>query len=536
MTASRCLAFCQQKGFPFAATQYGSQCYCGDGYGKYGRIPETECNMACGGDPKEKCGGTWANSVYELESRPWAGGAGGAEVRNPSPAVHYLNLGALEARRGNDAQAISDLERSIALDPNRFEAYKELDKVLAKNRQWAASIRYWTQYIQLHPNDGRGYCERGGAYSWLHDTARALGDAEKACSLGDQTCCQTARNFRAHQAEQQGLRPSKLSDRQFRRNLMEALATFFVVVVILFGLGTLLSGFFTVATAKAAVVQRFGRFVRVAGPGLNFKLPWVEKVAAKVDLRVQQLDVKMETKTKDNVFVQIPVSVQYHVLADRVFEAYYKLSDPKEQIASFVFNVILGHVPKMNLDEAFERQNDIAVAVKQELDGVMAGFGYGIVKALVTDIIPDPKVKAAMNDINAARREQEAANARGEAEKILKVKQAEAEAQSKQLQGQGIANQRKAIIDGLRESVELFRSSVEGATANDVMALVLMTQYFDTLKEIGASAHSNTILMPHTPGTLSDYYEQIRNAIILGGAVTSAQPVSGPREPGASTP
>jgi len=244
---------------------------------------------------------------------------------------------------------------------------------------------------------------------------------------------------------------------------------------------------------------------------------------AKVDLRVQQLDVKMETKTKDNVFVSIPVSVQYHVLPDRVFEAYYKLSDPKEQIASYVFNVILGHVPKMNLDEAFEQQNAIATAVKQELDGVMAGFGYGIVKALVTDIIPDPKVKAAMNDINAARREQEAANARGEAEKILKVKQAEAEAQSKQLQGQGIANQRKAIIDGLRESVETFKAGVEGATAKDVMALVLLTQYFDTLKEIGAAAHSNTILMPHSPGGMIDFYEQIRNAVMMGDVVGGTQ-------------
>ena len=304
---------------------------------------------------------------------------------------------------------------------------------------------------------------------------------------------------------------------------MEALMPVLVIVLILLALGTLFSGLFTVPTAKAAVVQRFGRFVRVAGAGLNFKLPWIEQVAAKVDLRVQQLDVKMETKTKDNVFVAIPVSVQYHVLPDRVYEAYYKLSDPKEQIASFVFNVILGHVPKMNLDEAFEQQNAIATAVKQELDGVMAGFGYGIVKALVTDIIPDPKVKAAMNDINAARREQEAANARGEAEKILKVKQAEAEAQSKQLQGQGIANQRKAIIDGLRESVELFKAGVEGATAKDVMVLVLLTQYFDTLKDIGASAHSNTILMPHSPGALAEYFDQIRNAVVLGDAVGTAQ-------------
>ena len=300
---------------------------------------------------------------------------------------------------------------------------------------------------------------------------------------------------------------------------MDTFVTVLLVFVILFGIGTIFSGLFTVETAKAAVVQRFGKFVRVAGPGLNFKFPWVEQVIARVDLRVQQLDVKMETKSKDNVFVQIPVSVQYHVLPDRVYEAFYKLSDPKEQIGSYVFNVILGHVPKMNLDEAFERQSDIAVAVKQELDGVMEGFGYGIVKALVTDIIPDPKVKAAMNDINAARREQEAANARGEAEKILKVKQAEAESQSKQLQGQGIANQRKAIIDGLRESVELFKAGVEGVSAKDVMMLVLLTQYFDTLKDIGASSHSNTIMMPHSPGALAEFFDQIRNAVVLGEAV-----------------
>jgi regulator of protease activity HflC (stomatin/prohibitin superfamily) len=318
-----------------------------------------------------------------------------------------------------------------------------------------------------------------------------------------------------------------------RRTSMAGFMTFLTVLVIIFAIGTFFSGLFTVATAKAAVVQRFGRFVRVAGAGLNFKLPWIEQVVAKVDLRVQQLDVRMETKTKDNVFVSIPVSVQYHVLPDAVYEAYYKLTDPKEQIGSFVFNVILGHVPKMNLDEAFEQQNAIATAVKQELDGVMAGFGYGIVKALVTDIIPDPKVKAAMNDINAARREQEAANARGEAEKILKVKQAEGEAMSKQLQGQGIANQRKAIIDGLRESVETFKAGVEGTSAKDVMMLVLLTQYFDTLKEIGASAHSNTIMMPHSPGGMVDFFEQIRNAVVLGDIIGGTQRgASAPAKPG----
>lgn len=298
---------------------------------------------------------------------------------------------------------------------------------------------------------------------------------------------------------------------------MEQTNTFLYIVVgvlILFALLTVLGGFFTVDTQTAAIVQRFGRFMRVAGPGLNFKTPWIESVVAKLDLRVQQHDVQVETKTKDNVFVKIPVAVQYHVLPEKVFEAFYKLSRPEQQIESYVFNVVLGHVPKMNLDEAFEQQSAIAIAVKQELDEVMAGFGYGIVKALVTDIVPDDKVKIAMNDINAAQREQVAANARGEAEKILKVKQAEAEAASKALQGKGIADQRKAIIDGLRESVEMFQQGVEGTTAKDVMALVLMTQYFDTLREIGASARANTLMIPHSPGGLSDFFDQLRGSFM----------------------
>ena len=300
-------------------------------------------------------------------------------------------------------------------------------------------------------------------------------------------------------------------------------------VFLLFFLLTILSGFFTVETQTAAIVQRFGRFVRVAGPGLNFKTPWIEGVVARLDLRVQQHDVQVETKTKDNVFVKIPVAVQYHVLPEKVYEAFYRLSLPEQQIESYVFNVVLGHVPKMNLDEAFEQQSAIAIAVKQELDEVMAGFGYGIVKALVTDIVPDEKVKEAMNDINAAQREQVAANARGEAEKILKVKQAEAEAASKALQGKGIADQRKAIIDGLRESVELFQKGVEGSTAKDVMAMVLMTQYFDTLREIGVSSRTNTIMMPHSPGGLNDFFDQLRGSFMMASDLRSDSSGKGDR-------
>src|ERR1043166_837054 len=268
---------------------------------------------------------------------------------------------------------------------------------------------------------------------------------------------------------------------------------FFYGVVGLFVLGTILSGFFQVRTAEAVVIQRMGKFLRVATAGMNFKLPWLDQIAGRIDLRVQQLALDVETKTKDNVFVKIPVSVQYHVIPEKVYEAFYKLANPKQQISSYVFNVILGHVPKMNLDDAFLQQSDIAIAIKDGLDDVMKTYGYAMDQALGTAIEPDEKVKSAMNEINAAQREQVAASARGETEKILKVKQAEAEAESKALQGQGIANQRKAIVEGLRQSVEAFSQAVEGTTAKDVMMLVLVTQYLDTLKEIGAQDKSNTL-------------------------------------------
>ncbi len=284
----------------------------------------------------------------------------------------------------------------------------------------------------------------------------------------------------------------------------------------LFVIATLLGGFFKVNTAEAVIIQRMGKFLRVATAGLNFKVPWIDQIAGRLDLRVQQLPVDVETKTKDNVFVKIPVSVQYHIIPEHVYEAFYKLASPSRQISSYVFNVILGHVPKMNLDDAFLQQAEIAAAIRDSLADVMKTYGYAIDQALVTDIEPDAKVKAAMNEINAAQREQVAANARGEAEKILKVKQAEAEALSKALQGQGIANQRKAIIDGLKESVETFSHAVEGATPKDVMMLVLVTQYLDTMKEIGAQDKSNTILMPHSPSAMTDIFQQMQNAIMVG--------------------
>jgi regulator of protease activity HflC (stomatin/prohibitin superfamily) len=276
-----------------------------------------------------------------------------------------------------------------------------------------------------------------------------------------------------------------------------------------------LGSFFTVNTAQVAVITRFGKFLRVADPGLNWKLPYFDSVAGIVSLRVNQITLTMETKTKDNVFVTIPISVQNRVRPEKVFDAYYKLSDPVAQIQSYVEQVILGHVPGMTLDEVFASQSSIAAAVKQELDADMATFGYEIVNVLVTDIIPDAKVKSAMNDINAAQREQVAANARGEAEKILVVKKAEAEAESKALQGQGIANQRKAIIEGLQTSIEQFQKVVDGTSAKEVMQLVLITQYFDTLKSIGESDKTNTLFLAHSPGSVKEVSDQILESMLV---------------------
>ena len=317
---------------------------------------------------------------------------------------------------------------------------------------------------------------------------------------------------------------------------MDIAATASLVILAILGLVAIVlivKTLYTVRTASAGVVERFGKFNRITQPGLHFLFPFAETVYF-VDLQVRQAQFAVETKTRDNVFVQMPVSVQYQILPDHIYDAFYKLSAPQKQIESFVFNSILGHVPKLTLDETFEQQSGISVAVKTELDSTMSNFGFNILNALVTDIVPDTKVKDAMNDINAAQRTQVAAQARGEAEKILKVKQAEAEAESKALQGKGIAAERQAIIDGLRASIENFREAVPGATAEDVMALVLLTQYFDTLKDIGTRTGNNTIFLPNNPGAAHDFLTQIL-AGLRGGAPLGT-PAATPRIPPNSAP
>lgn len=301
-----------------------------------------------------------------------------------------------------------------------------------------------------------------------------------------------------------------------------------VLIIAVLLLGTL----FTVEQQTAAIIERFGKFRRVASPGLNVKVPIIERVAGRVNLRVQQLDVSVETKTLDNVFVHTVVAVQYRVIPERVYDAFYKLDRPTVQITAYVFDTVRARVPKMELDDVFERKDEIAVAVKNELSGEMNEFGFQIVQALVTDIDPDKKVKEAMNEINAAKRLREAAQERGEADKILKVKAAEAEAESKALQGQGIANQRRAIIDGLRDSVDQFQQSIAGVTPEAIMQLVLMTQHYDTVKEIGAASRANTIFVPYSPAGMTDFYSQIRDALISANAATDVGDVDRPDRAG----
>lgn len=293
-------------------------------------------------------------------------------------------------------------------------------------------------------------------------------------------------------------------------------APIFLLFVVFIGVIAVLNTFFTVQQQSCAIIEQFGRYVRTAGPGLHVKVPFIENVAQRVSLRVQQLLVEIETKTADNVFVKVLVAVQYRVAAGSESVSYYQLSNHEEQIRSYVLDVVRAKVPKMVLDEVFEKKDDIGMAVKTELDASMKIYGFEIPNALVTDVNPADNVKAAMNEIQTQQRLQVAAAAKGEANKVLVVKAAEAEAESKRLQGEGIAKQRRAIVDGLRESITAFKAEVGSVSEHEVLNLVLLTQYFDTMKDIGVSSGSKVILLPHSPEGMSDVSTQLRNAIITG--------------------
>jgi regulator of protease activity HflC (stomatin/prohibitin superfamily) len=262
------------------------------------------------------------------------------------------------------------------------------------------------------------------------------------------------------------------------------------------------SGIFTVKQQTAAVVERFGKFLSIRNSGLHIKIPIFDQIAGRINLKVQQLDVLVETKTKDDVFVKLKISVQFQVVKTNVYDAFYKLESPNDQITSYVFDVVRAEVPKMKLDDVFERKDDIANAVKRELNQAMSNYGYDIIKTLVTDIDPDAQVKSAMNRINAAEREKVAAEYVAEAERIKIVAKARAEAESKRLQGQGIADQRREIARGLEESVDVLNKV--GINSQEASALIVVTQHYDTLQSIGEHTNSNLILLPNSPQAGSD--------------------------------
>ncbi|MBF35931.1 MAG: SPFH domain-containing protein [Crocinitomicaceae bacterium] len=264
------------------------------------------------------------------------------------------------------------------------------------------------------------------------------------------------------------------------------------------------------------VIQRLGKFNRIAQPGLKLRIPIIESVASKENLRIQQLDVDVETKTNDDVFVILKISVQYRIIGNKVYEAFYELDDPHGQIASYIFDEVRAEVPKLPLDDVFARKDDIAIAVRDNISAQMEQYGYKIVKTLITDINPDELVKASMNKINAATREKEAAVQEAEAEKIKIVKRAEAEADSKRLSGEGIAQQRLEIVRGFKESVEDFQKALQEVDPQEIMQFVLMTQYFDTLTAIGANENNNTVMVPHTPGGMKDFQQQIIEGTFVG--------------------
>lgn len=277
---------------------------------------------------------------------------------------------------------------------------------------------------------------------------------------------------------------------------------YFLGAIAFFAFLVVNGAFFTVRQQSAAVLERLGRFSTVRGPGLHFKVPFIDRVAGKMSLKVRQLDVNVETKTKDNVFVKLKVGVQYVVDNQSVYEAFYKLDNPDEQINSYIFDVVRAEVPKMKLDGVFERKDDIANAIKAELQEAMQTYGYNIVRALVTDIDPDATVKAAMNRINAAEREKLAAEYEAEADRIRIVAKAKAEAESKRLQGQGIADQRREIAKGLEESVDILNSV--GINSQEASALIVVTQHYDTLQSMGENANSNLIMLPNAPSAGAD--------------------------------
>jgi len=289
------------------------------------------------------------------------------------------------------------------------------------------------------------------------------------------------------------------------------MAQILVILGILFILFNLVC--FVVSQQTVVIIERFGRFSKLARPGLNFKIPFIDNIAGFVNLKIRELTLLVETKTLDNVFVKLVVSVQYKAIEDKCFDAFYKLENHTAQIQSFVFDAIRAKVPAILLDDVFSKKDEIAVDVKKELHDTMIDFGYEIIKTLVTDIQPDEHVKNAMNEINTAQRLRMAATQKAEAEKIMRVKQAEAESESNILHGIGIAGQRKAIIDGLGRSVEELQKNAPELRSEKIMQMIMLIQYFDMMRDIGGNSKSNAVFLSHLPGNISELAKQLQEIL-----------------------
>jgi regulator of protease activity HflC (stomatin/prohibitin superfamily) len=304
---------------------------------------------------------------------------------------------------------------------------------------------------------------------------------------------------------------------------MEGLLSFIVPgIIVIAVIITLKLGLFSVRNQSAKIIERFGKYNKTAHAGLNFKIPYVDSVRDTINLQVQQHPVAVDTITKDKVSVRISVAVNYQVKGGKEADAYYKLGKPETQIETFVFDVVRSQVPKQTLDEVFDSKDAVALAVTKELE---------IVKVSVTEVEPDAKVKAAMNDINAAQREQEAANSRGEAAKTLQVKAAEAKRDSDKLYGEGIAQQRLAIIDGMKKSVEDLKSAYPTVDEATIINMLMMTQYFETLQVLSKSGGTNTIFVPGTPAGIGSFRQEIMEGLAVrtvGARATASEPAALP--------
>lgn len=287
---------------------------------------------------------------------------------------------------------------------------------------------------------------------------------------------------------------------------------------------------FSTQTGSVKIIERFGSFKKIQRPGLGWLIPCVDQVAGIVSLRVQQVDIKCETKTEDNVFVFVNVSVQYIVRPDQIHDSFYKLTDVKHQLTAYIYDVIRAEVPKVGLDDLFIMKEQLSSAIKVGVGKEMMKYGFEILATPVTDIIPDKGVKAAMNEINRQERLKKAATDKGEAAKIIAIKDAEAkaakirieakaDADAKELAGQGLSRQRQAIVDGLQESVNLFTKGVPGADPSTVMDMIMITQYFDAMQTVASHSKTNTIFMPHQPGVIGDLTSQLRQGIMEAQSV-----------------